>query len=262
MQQGWIRLYRSMLDNFLWQEKRTFNKAEAWVDILLRANFEKGTMLINGVKLSLEPGQFATTVLHLSERWGWSRTKVNGFLDVLVHEHMIDIKKTSKYTLITILKWGFYQQEEQQKDIKKTSKEQQKNIKKTQTKNVKNIKNDKNNITPLTPLGEAESKNGFDAFWAVYPRKTAKAAASKAWEKLSPDDDLVKIIVCAVEAQTASEQWRRENGRFIPYPATWLNGRRWEDELAMSEGRKAEEKTHEELIRDAQGEWGGIGEWY
>ena len=146
MQQGWIRLYRSMLDNFLWKEERIFSKAEAWLDILLRANFEKGTIIINKVKLDLEPGQLATTMVHLSKRWGWSRTKVDKFLTILENEQMVSIKRTSKYTLITILKWGFYQQDEQEKDNKKTSKEQQKSIKKAQTKNVKNDKNIKNNI--------------------------------------------------------------------------------------------------------------------
>jgi len=264
MQQGWIKLHRSLLDNFLWQEKRTFNKAEAWLDLLLRANFDQGTVMINGIKLNLEPGQFATTIVHLSERWGWSRTKVSSFLDTLAQEQMIAAKKTSKYTLLTILRWGFYQREEQGKSIKKATKEQEKSIKKAQTKNVKNIKNDKNNITPLTPQGEAEPEpeKGFNAFWAVYPRKTAKAAASKAWEKLAPDDDLVKIIVCAVEAQKASAQWHREDGRYIPSPATWLNGRRWEDELTTGEKQAKEEKTHDKIIKDAQGAWGNIGEWY
>ena len=247
-----------MLDNFLWQEKRTFNKAEAWIDILLRANFDQGTVMINGVKLSLYPGQFATTIVHLSDRWGWSRTKVSRFLDMLAQEKMIDVKKTSKYTLLTIVKWGLYQRDEQEKDIKKASKEHQESIKKAQTKNVKNIKNAKN-ITPLTP----QLENGFNAFWTAYPRKTAKAAANKAWEKLAPDDALVKIIMRALSAQKASEQWRREAGRFIPNPATWLNGKRWEDELTMDEGKQAEEEiTHEEIIKAAQGAWGAIGDWY
>lgn len=150
MQQGWIRLYRSMLDNFLWKEERIFSKAEAWLDILLRTNFEKGTMIINSVKVDLEPGQFATTMVHLSNRWGWSRGKIDRFLKVLEMEQMASIKRTSKYTLVTVLKWGFYQQAErqegQEKDKKKTSKEQEKNIKKAQTKNVKNDKNIKNTI--------------------------------------------------------------------------------------------------------------------
>jgi len=73
---------------------------------------------------------------------------------------------------------------------------------------------------------------GFDRFWAAYPRKVAKAQAAKAWAKLKPDDELVVTIIGAVERQAQSDQWQRDGGKFIPYPATWLNGRRWEDEAS------------------------------
>jgi len=260
MQQGWIKLHRSLLDNFLWHEKRRFSKAEAWVDILLRANFAKGTMLINGVKLNLEPGQFATTIVHLSERWGWSRTKVSSFLNTLVQEQMISIEKTSKYTLLTIVKWGFYQQDEQEKSIKKTLKEQQKDNKKTQKKNDKNNKNVNN--TPLTPQGEAALENGFDAFWETYPKKIGKEAARKAWMRAHPDQALFDKIMQAIADAKASEQWRKDNGQYIPNPATWLNQGRWDDELTIKETKQEEEKTHEQIVQDAQGAWGSIGDWY
>jgi hypothetical protein len=68
----------------------------------------------------------------------------------------------------------------------------------------------------------------FDKFWSKYPRKVAKTAARKAWEKIAVDDALLATILAALDAQIASEQWR---AGFIPHAATWLNGRRWEDEL-------------------------------
>ncbi len=76
------------------------------------------------------------------------------------------------------------------------------------------------------PRGEAE---GFNAFWTAYPRKVAKQNAMKAWQKLNPAQPLQAIILQAVESQKASGQWQREGGQFIPYPATWLNGQRFED---------------------------------
>lgn len=71
----------------------------------------------------------------------------------------------------------------------------------------------------------------FDAFWAAYPRHVDKQKARRAWAKLTPDEALVETILRAVKAQSACEQWTRDGGAYIPYPATWLNGRRWEDEL-------------------------------
>jgi uncharacterized protein YdaU (DUF1376 family) len=70
---------------------------------------------------------------------------------------------------------------------------------------------------------------GFDAFWAAYPRKTAKPAAAKAFARLRPDGALQAVLLAAIARQSASAQWTKDRGEFIPHPATWLNGRRWED---------------------------------
>ena len=72
--------------------------------------------------------------------------------------------------------------------------------------------------------------SGFDEFWAAYPRKTGKGEAKKAWAKIRPDAELLQQILAAVEWQSKCDQWQRDNGQYIPYPATWLNQQRWEDE--------------------------------
>lgn len=73
-------------------------------------------------------------------------------------------------------------------------------------------------------------ESGFDYFWSAYPRKAAKQTAQKAWDKLKPDKELQASILRAIEKQKRSPDWKRENGQYIPYPATWLNQGRWEDE--------------------------------
>ena len=85
---------------------------------------------------------------------------------------------------------------------------------------------------------ESESKSNpncasaFDVFWQAYPRKTGKAAARKAFDKAKPPLD---VVLNAIEAQKHSAQWQRDNGQYIPYPATWLNQGRWEDEVQETE---------------------------
>lgn len=81
--------------------------------------------------------------------------------------------------------------------------------------------------TPKAPKG-AEPAGFFD-FWQLYPKKVAKPAAMKAWAKLNPNDETLRKILESVKAQSASPDWLKEGGQFIPYPATYLNGRRWED---------------------------------
>lgn len=85
---------------------------------------------------------------------------------------------------------------------------------------------------PIIPV-LAPGKTGFDLFWSTFPRKIGKGAAELAWKKLKPDATLQAQILQAVKAQCKSEQWRRDQGQFIPHPATWLNGKRWEDEVEV-----------------------------
>ena len=80
---------------------------------------------------------------------------------------------------------------------------------------------------------------GFDEFWAVYPKKKSKEAAKKAWDKLKPDEELRSVILLAVKHQSISPDWAKSGGQYIPYPATWLNNRRWEDD--EPEQKKLEE---------------------
>ena len=70
----------------------------------------------------------------------------------------------------------------------------------------------------------------FDEFWKAYPKKKAKEAAKKAWLKLKPDETLGKAIITAVLKSANTTDWKKENGKYIPHPATYLNGKRWEDE--------------------------------
>lgn len=72
--------------------------------------------------------------------------------------------------------------------------------------------------------------DGFDDFWTVYPKKVDKQTARALWDKLAPDNEFKKVIIAAVKRQSQSEEWRKDNGQFVPYPSTWLRRRRWEDE--------------------------------
>ena len=90
-------------------------------------------------------------------------------------------------------------------------------------------------IPPISPKGEKDCSDLFNQFWAAYPKHIAKQSAVKAFEKLKPDEKLLEAMLKAIELQKESKQWEKDGGAFIPYPATWLNQRRWEDELPQEE---------------------------
>lgn len=82
------------------------------------------------------------------------------------------------------------------------------------------------------PEGIKATANGlrerFAAFYATYPRKVGKDAAWRAWQKRRPSVELLAVMVAALEKQ---HDWlHRDNGKYLPNPATWLNQGRWEDE--------------------------------
>lgn len=81
----------------------------------------------------------------------------------------------------------------------------------------------------------------FNEFWDKYPRKTNKQKAFKAFKALKPSNKLLETIYTALELQKKSEQW--EEVRFIPHASTWLNGKRWLDEIPKSRPPERSKKT-------------------
>jgi hypothetical protein len=79
-----------------------------------------------------------------------------------------------------------------------------------------------------------QDPTGFDQWYAAYPRHTHRKAAEKAWQKLAPDVPLQEVIAQAVEVQKRTHAWRKDGGKFVPHPASWLNGERWQDEVETS----------------------------
>ncbi len=71
----------------------------------------------------------------------------------------------------------------------------------------------------------------FDIFWRAYPKKKSKGQAEKVFEKINPDEQLLAIMLASIEQTAKSEDWQKEAGQYIPYPATWLNAKGWEDEV-------------------------------
>lgn len=77
------------------------------------------------------------------------------------------------------------------------------------------------------PKPKKPTAEGFDEFWDAYPRKTAKAEAFNSWKRDKPD---LQMVLNALAWQKKEDQWTKDAGKFIPYPASYLNSKRYEDE--------------------------------
>jgi len=82
---------------------------------------------------------------------------------------------------------------------------------------------------PTVSVGEKVAPSDFDAFWGVYPRKVGKTKALKVWVKLSKVDRAAALQ--ALPEHVTMWRVKQVAAEFIPHPTSWLNGRRWEDEL-------------------------------
>ena len=85
-------------------------------------------------------------------------------------------------------------------------------------------------------------ETAFDRFWSAYPKRVGIEAARVAFDKVKVPID---SLLAAIEQQKKSSQWRKENGRFIPNPATWLNQGRWQDEVQIALPKGAPEMENE-----------------
>lgn len=154
MVEGWLKLYRSIQNHWLWEDK-PFSRGQAFIDLLLMANHKDNKILFNGELIEIKRGSRITSLRQLSDAWGWSTTKVKKFLELLEKENMITVKSDNKKTLVTIENYGVYQevgnteetQEKQQSNTDVTQKKIKRNSKEIQKKTNKNdkerYKNDK-----------------------------------------------------------------------------------------------------------------------
>lgn len=103
---GWISLYRSIQEHWLWKDAEMLR---AWLDLLLLANYEDKKTLLNGELVICRRGDVNLSITCLAKRWEWSRPRVTRFLEKLERDGMITTDVTTHRTVITIVKYDFFQ---------------------------------------------------------------------------------------------------------------------------------------------------------
>jgi len=88
---------------------------------------------------------------------------------------------------------------------------------------------------PKSKAALGEYSEAFEEFWEAYPKKVSKGGAYACWKKLIGKDKdaehtLASFCCLAIGWQKDTQQWKNENGKYIPNPETYLNNRKWEDE--------------------------------
>jgi len=219
MDQGYVKLWRKSI------KSRTFQNADLWKVwswCLMKANYEEAWVPVSTgrgeTEVHLLPGQFIfgrkTAAKELKMNESSTRNRMEKLRDI----ENLTLKTDTHYSIITIINWPIYQnkeiKEDRQEDNQRTTKGQPKDTN-------KNDKNEKNTIYLRT----------FSLFWKNYPRKEAKKKAWQAWFKVADPEAVIEKMKVILPIQMESEQWTKENGKYIPMPTTYINQERWEDEI-------------------------------
>jgi hypothetical protein len=220
---GFIKLHRKILN---WQWYEDTNVFRLFTHLLFTANWEDKKWL----NILIKRGQLVTSLEGLSGQTGLTVKQIRTALDKLKMTNEITTKTTNRYTLVTIEKYSDYQdvptekgkQDNQQKDKQKTNKGQTDGKQRATTKEYKEYKERKEYIYC----------SNFESFYQLYPKKVSKEKTKLWFIKNKPNDQLFEKIIQSLKNNIENNmQWKKDNGQYIPHPTTWLNQKRWEDEI-------------------------------
>lgn len=250
MSNGWIKLHRVLKENPIYTESKAVH---CWIECLLRAAHKKRVVYLKREKKELNPGQFVMGRREFGKTVGMSGSTAWYWLRRFEADRMVDIKKTTKGSIVTVLKWNEYQQVDRTVDNKKTAKKQQKNTNKNVKKEEKG-KNDKKKKVEKSENFSPFQKEIIKRFW-VYLEKQhpntykqfikQKDKTEKNWwdtldklERLDgfTEQEILKAIKNVVDDNFWQEQFRtlcklrRKDGEGVKYMAKFLDMSSKEDE--------------------------------
>ncbi len=218
---GWLKLYRSILDSAVFQDAEVL---KVWIWLLCNVAFEQHDTICYGKVIHLKQGQIATGRKKIAQCTDLNENKVYRALTTIKSLGNIEIKSTNKYSIITVVNWDKYQDEngkrtssEQQTNSKTTTEEQQDNNKRTQHKNGKNGKKEKNIYIC----------SFFQSVWGEYPKKLGKNKVTKAaMEQLEEAGE--DAVMSAVRRYVEKIKRDGTDEKYIMHGSTFFNGA-WRD---------------------------------
>ena len=251
MNQGWIKLYRKLLDSDMYQSLNS-KQRDVMIQVLMKANHEEKTWEWNGKLYTCKPGEFITSLDSLRKACAKDVNTQNIRTALLKLEKwgFLTNESTKTGRLIRIVNWDIYQASEEQAN-KASNKELTKN-QQTANKQLTTNKNDKECKECKEEDNTASGGNGvgdfyltkkkrklkgdkltrFNEFWKAFAYPKGKAAAADSWIDIPGySDDLACTIISAAMTEAINRQDLIDDGRTPKWAQGWLSDRRWEDEV-------------------------------
>lgn len=113
---GFISIDRKLFEHFLWTERRSRTKFEAWIDLIQLVSFsDNNESMINGTLIKWNRGEYPISYSFLADRWVWSIQKVRGYLIMLKNNKQVVTKTTGQTTILTLCNYEQYNLQQQGK---------------------------------------------------------------------------------------------------------------------------------------------------
>ena len=212
MSKGYLKLSRKYFDHFLWEEKRIFSKAEAWLDLIQTARYseEESTKIIDNKMIKIKRGEVIGSYRFLAKRWNWkSLTKVKNFLEFLEKNAQIRTAKEQQITMITLCNYNIYNplkdsdepESEQEANSKETASEQQRDETVIKKEGNKGNKESEEENPPAEIQVEILPNNGnLQKLWITTFGRNPKIPEQEETEKLIRQFGLEKTHAVFKEA--------------------------------------------------------------
>lgn len=104
-----FKLARQITESAIWDDGTPFDKAHAWIDLLMYVNWADAERPIRGEIIKVKRGSQFTSDKFLANRWHWSRNRVRRFLDTLERAGMVTVHRTSIGTYINVVNYSKFQ---------------------------------------------------------------------------------------------------------------------------------------------------------
>jgi|LFRM01.1.fsa_nt_gb hypothetical protein len=224
--QGWIKLHRQLLNSHVFQNEKLL---KIWVWCLLKASHTERTQVVGRQKVELKEGQFVTGRHAAAAELAMAPSTAWDYLKLLESENCINIKSNNKFSVVTIVNWGFYQSQDEKSDSKSDNKS---TANEQQMDTIKNVNNDKKNKDDIASQKQKKRTQRTKSLVNTGVRSGEFIEKTDETDEIENADEVIKNGKDAVKY--FAEKFQEKLG--IKYSANWAKEAKLMKDLLQTYG--------------------------
>jgi len=233
---GWISLYRSAREHWLYPHNKKLTDWEAWIEILFQVNHNAEKCRIGNIIVECNRGEKLYSLDTWAKLFGWNKSKVRRFFNLLEKEKMIAIKSEYKTTRLIVCNYAYYQDRPTRlRHGEDTMATPIKKLNKKNNNSTSSHKNEEQNesyyMTKRKRILRGKELKRFNTFWENFDYKKNKSEAADEWIDIpNLTEDLAERIYQSAKSESKLRPDLEISGKTPKMASGWLAARRWEDD--------------------------------